>query len=123
MTTAIIWAMLFGAVVVPLIVYSRKLRPIPLFLGAAVAISLIRVGILWIATVKMWTGNQSLGMLPFLLLLYPEALLLPNNIVLSAWTATLFSVVLCLGSTCFAAILAAARYIELYWIRRADGHG
>jgi hypothetical protein len=118
MTTTIVWAVIFGAVVVPLLVYSRKLRPIPLFLGAAVVISLIRVGILWIAVLQEWTGNQTLGMLPFLLLLYPEALLLANNIVWTVWTAVLFSIALFLGSSCFAAILASARFAEQYIARR-----
>jgi hypothetical protein len=60
-------------------------------------------------------------MLPFLLLLYPEGLLLPTSFVWTVWAAILFSLVLCFGSTGFAAILAAARFAEQYLARRAAG--
>ena len=69
-------------------------------------VALVRVGALWFLIYREWTHQQSLGTLPLVLLLFPEALLLPASVIWTAKLALLFSAALSAGSFLMVAVLA-----------------
>ena len=68
----------------------------------------IRVGALWLLVSRLWTNQQSLTSLPLVLLLFPEALLLPGSVTWTAKLAVVFSVVLIAGSFLCVTVAALA---------------
>jgi hypothetical protein len=69
-------------------------------------VALVRVGALWFLIYREWTHQQSLATLPLVLLLFPEALLLPASVIWTATLALMFSVVVIAGSYLWVAALA-----------------
>jgi hypothetical protein len=67
---------------------------------------LVRVGVLWFLIYRVWTNQQSLATLPLVLLLFPEALLLPGSVIWTTRLAVLFSVALIAGSFLWALIVS-----------------
>ena len=53
-----------------------------------------------------WTGRQSISLVPLVLALYPEALLIRNDVALTVWGAIGFGVLLIAGSFLLAVPLA-----------------
>lgn len=74
---------------------------------AGMTMASVRVGSLWFLLYLRWVGRESLASLPFLILLYPEAFLLPEGFAWSVWGAALFSGVLAIGSFLGSVALAA----------------
>jgi hypothetical protein len=72
----------------------------------------VRVGVLWFLVYRVWTNQQDLATLPLVLLLFPEALLLPGSVTWTAKVAALFSVALIAGSFLWVVMvfLAARRW-------------
>ncbi len=62
------------------------------------SVASVRVGVLWLLIYHVWTNQESLATLPLVLLLFPEALLLPGSVMWTTGLAVLFSVVLIAGS-------------------------
>lgn len=69
-------------------------------------VAMVRVGVLWFLVYHVWTNQQSLTTLPLLLLLFPEAMLLPGSVVWTTHLAMLFSAVLVAGSFLWVLILS-----------------
>lgn len=76
-------------------------------------IAFARVGVLWYLIYREWTHQQSLATLPLILLLLPEALLLPQPMIWTAKLGLVFSAVLSAGSFLFVGFLA----LMLRWLR------
>lgn len=64
----------------------------------AAALAAIRVGALWVVIASVWRQGESIAHLPFVLLLYPEALLLPRQLSWTGWAGVGFSLLLVLGT-------------------------
>jgi hypothetical protein len=79
-------------------------------LTVAIFVSLVRLTAFWICNYAAWTGQQSIALLPLVLLLYPELLVMPDDWTLTVWTAIGFSVVLCVP-------IGLAAFLEI-WITR-----
>jgi hypothetical protein len=62
------------------------------------AVALVRVGVLWFLIYREWTHQQSLETLPLVLLLFPEALVLPASVTWTTKLALMFSAALIAGS-------------------------
>lgn len=60
-----------------------------------------------------WTGRQSISLLPLILALYPEALLIKNDVTWTVGNATGFGVLLIVGSF----LLAVPGAIILHLVR------
>jgi hypothetical protein len=69
-------------------------------------LSCVRIAIFGFLIFCEWTGRQSISLLPFILALYPEGLLIKNDVTWSAWGAVGFSVVLLVGSFLWAVPVA-----------------
>jgi len=61
--------------------------------------------VLWFLTYREWTHQQSLETLPLVLLLFPEALVLPASVTWTAKLALMFSAALIAGSFLWVRIL------------------
>jgi hypothetical protein len=73
--------------------------------------SALRTAVLWFLMLRQWTGTADLGTVPLLLLIYPEAAMLPTNANVSITDATLCSIALILDS--FAVVFSLAAIVKL----------
>jgi hypothetical protein len=67
-------------------------------LNIAIAISCVRVFVLFFLVYCEWTGRQSISLLPLVLLLYPEGLLLRDGLTWTVGKAAGFGALLIIGS-------------------------
>jgi hypothetical protein len=80
------------------------------------AIAAVRLGVLWLLIHREWAHQQRLATLPFVLLLFPEGLLLPGSVDWTARLAVLSSTVLIAGS--FVWVLTAVLVVRCCGARR-----
>ncbi len=78
--------------------HSRWKRFFVLTGRAGGVLAVFRVGIFWYLLWREWTGTQSLNTLPLILLLYPEAAVVPSGIRATVASSVAISVGLVLGS-------------------------
>ena len=78
--------------------HSRWKRFFALTAQAGGALAIFRVGIFWYLLWREWTGTQSLNTLPLILLLYPEAAVVPSGIRATVASSVAISAGLVLGS-------------------------
>ena len=71
-------------------------------------LALARVATLWLLLYLKWSGQESIASVLLILLLYPEALLLPQDPQWTLALGLLFSFILAVGSMMWAAVLVAA---------------
>lgn len=69
-------------------------------------LSCVRIAIFAFLIFCEWTGRQSIALLPFIMALYPEGLLIKNDVTWTAWGAFGFSVLLIVGSFLWAVPMA-----------------
>ncbi|MCG8448158.1 MAG: hypothetical protein MI725_01085 [Pirellulales bacterium] len=81
-----------------------------LFVSLTFWIAILRLGAFWLLTIREWTGEQSLSLLPLVIVLYPEALVLPKDHIWTEWAALSFSLFLCVGSAAFAGTIVLSRF-------------
>lgn len=74
------------------------------------AVAAVRVGVLWLLIHHEWTHQQSLAILPLVLLLFPEGFLLPAPVEWTTKLGLLFSTALIAGS--FVWVLTAALVVR-----------
>jgi len=79
----------------------------------AVILSAARLSALWLLLYREWSRRQSLSLLPLIIILYPEALWLPNDVSWTLARAIQFSGLLICGS-----FLIAAAVVGVAWAFR-----
>ena len=74
-------------------------------MAVAGAIAMIRVLAFWFLLYRRWTQTQTIGNFFFVLFLYPEALLLSDDVSWSFGWAGAFTLVLILGTCLFVCVV------------------
>ena len=77
----------------------------------ATLLSGVRIVIFAILVYAEWAGRQSISLLPLVLVLYPEGLLIGNDVTWTAWTAIGFGVLLMVGSFVLALLVAITQHL------------
>jgi len=81
-------------------------------------LSCVRIAIFAFLIFCEWTGRQSISLLPFILVLYPEGLLIKNDVTWTVWGAIGFSVLLIVGSFVLAVPVAVILRLINDWGQR-----
>jgi ABC-type Fe3+ transport system permease subunit len=69
-------------------------------------LSCVRIALFSVLVYAEWSGQQSISLVPLVLALYPEALLIPNDVTLTIWSTVAFGVLLIAGSFLIGLLLA-----------------
>ena len=77
----------------------------------ATPLACVRILIFSILVYAEWAGRQSISLLPLVLVLYPEGLLIGNDVTWTAWTAVGFGVLLIVGSFALALLVAITQHL------------
>lgn len=104
--------LILGSTLLAWVVASRRppgRRTKPFFVTLAAALAAGRLCCFWYLLARVWGGRESLDLVFIILPLYPEAALVPNDIVWTLPAALLFSAALVAGS------LVLAGLITLLW--------
>ncbi len=73
-------------------------------------LSCVRILIFSILVYAEWAGRQSVSLMPLVLALYPEGLLINNDVTWTVWAATVFGVLLIVGSFLLALLGAITQH-------------
>jgi len=81
-------------------------------------LSCVRIAIFAFLIFCEWTGRQSISLLPLILVLYPEGILIKNDVTWTVWGAIGFSVLLIVGSFVLAVPIAVILRLINDWGER-----